>query len=141
MEKIELRKFRENDLENIMRLFNNENILRNLRAKKMKFTRSDEKKWIKNTIQEYKKKSPKEYNLVITSNDEFVGGIGAHKIDLVHKNVEVGYWIGEHYQGRGYATAAVKLFLKDLDKRFGFIRISAYTLDYNSGSQRVLEKT
>jgi RimJ/RimL family protein N-acetyltransferase len=49
---------------------------------------------------------------------------------------EVGYWIGREYWGRGIATRALRLFLKELSARPLF----AHVARHNIGSRRVLEK-
>ena len=49
---------------------------------------------------------------------------------------EVGYWIGREFWGRGIATRALQLFLKELPIRPLF----AHVARHNVGSRRVLEK-
>ncbi|HEX4592788.1 MAG TPA: GNAT family protein [Bryobacteraceae bacterium] len=44
----------------------------------------------------------------IWSGDEFIGGIGTHKIDWLYRKVEVGYWIAQKFQGRGIVTDACR---------------------------------
>ena len=48
---------------------------------------------------------------------------------------EVGYWIGREHWGRGYATAALRLLLREIPDR----PISAHIAIHNIGSQRVVE--
>jgi RimJ/RimL family protein N-acetyltransferase len=48
---------------------------------------------------------------------------------------EVGYWIGRAFWGRGYATAALRLLLREIPARPIFAHVA---LD-NVGSRRVLE--
>ena len=48
---------------------------------------------------------------------------------------EVGYWIGQSYWGRGYATGALRLLLDEIPDRPIFARCAAH----NAGSRRVLE--
>src|SRR5690348_6582399 len=40
----------------------------------------------------------------IWSGNEFIGGIGTHKIDWLYRRVEIGYWIAQGFQGRGIVT-------------------------------------
>ena len=49
---------------------------------------------------------------------------------------EVGYWIGREFWGRGVATRALQLLLKELPIRPLF----AHVARHNVGSRRVLEK-
>ena len=49
---------------------------------------------------------------------------------------EVGYWVGQAFWGRGYATQALRLLLAEIPDRPLFARCAAH----NTGSRRVLEK-
>lgn len=49
-----------------------------------------------------------EYGFVIKSGEEIVGRTGIYKIDLINQIGEIGYWLGEKYQGNGWMTAACK---------------------------------
>lgn len=78
----------------------------------------------------------------IVSNNNFIG-IGSlipqnheHRI-----NAEIGYWIGEPYWGRGYATVAVKLLVQFAFENLDITRIYAYVYGFNNASMRVLEKS
>lgn len=48
----------------------------------------------------------------IWSGDEFVGGIGTHKIDWLYRRVEIGYWIAQRFQGRGIVTDACRAVME-----------------------------
>ena len=49
---------------------------------------------------------------------------------------EVGYWIGRSHWGKGYATAALRLLLGEIEDR----PMTAHVALDNIGSQRVVEK-
>jgi RimJ/RimL family protein N-acetyltransferase len=49
---------------------------------------------------------------------------------------EVGYWIGREYWGKGIATRALALLLKQVKTR----PLYGYVVKHNTGSRRVLEK-
>ncbi|MBS3074262.1 GNAT family N-acetyltransferase [Candidatus Pacearchaeota archaeon] len=142
IEKISLRKYNLGDIRHIMKLFVNDKILRpvSVPKKASEITRAYEMKWLKKTIGQYRKKNPEEYNLVITMNDEPIGGIGIGSINYYNNRAACGYWIGEPYWSRGYGTKALKVFLKEVIKKFKLVRIVAYTNDYNKASARILEK-
>jgi ribosomal-protein-alanine N-acetyltransferase len=75
------------------------------------------------------------------AEDVFIG-IGS-LIQQTHEhriNAEIGYWIGEPYWGKGYATAAVKQLIGFAFEELGLLRIYAGVYDYNVASMRVLEK-
>ena len=54
--------------------------------------------------------------------------------------MEIGYWVGEKYWGRGIATEAVGVITKYAFQRFDIIRLYADIFAANSASARVLEK-
>lgn len=61
--------------------------------------------------------------------------------DVYRINAEIGYWIGEPYWGKGYATEAVRLLIKFAFEELDLLRIYAKIYEYNIGSMKVLEKT
>jgi ribosomal-protein-alanine N-acetyltransferase len=66
--------------------------------------------------------------------------IGAIFLKLYTPVPEIGYWVGRPYWAQGYASEAAKRVLQYGFEVFKFHRMSAYCLDRNIGSQRVLEK-
>ncbi len=56
------------------------------------------------------------------------------------KNPEVGYGINDEFQGKGYATEAVKLALEWAFGHLGVMAVEAETDPDNIASQKVLEK-
>ena len=68
--------------------------------------------------------------------EELVGGCG---FKAEPQGVEIGYWIGRPYWGRGYATAAVELLVEEARRR-GLERLYAEVFAENPASMRVLEK-
>ena len=55
-------------------------------------------------------------------------------------NAEIGYWIGEPYWNKGYATETVKRLLNIAFKELNLLRVYASIFEYNRASMRVLEK-
>ena len=61
--------------------------------------------------------------------------------DILKKNAEIGYWIGEEYWGKGVMKEAIK---KMVDYGFGhldIVRIFARIYGNNIPSQKVIEKS
>ena len=50
---------------------------------------------------------------VLFFNGVMAGMAGFHPIDWPNRNAELGYWIGEHFTGKGIATAAVARLLHE----------------------------
>lgn len=139
---IKLRKFKLSDANNLHKLFANDKVLKNLSGnmKAKKITIEQEKDYIKNTISNYKPRNPKVYHLAITINNKIIGSIGAHKINYKTLEAEIGYWIGENYWGKGYATKAIKQISKRLFNKFNLKKIKASPFSSNKASQKALEK-
>ena len=56
------------------------------------------------------------------------------------QSCNVGYWVAEAYNGRGYATVALAQVCERAFGELGLHRIEAGTLLHNVASQRVIEK-
>jgi [ribosomal protein S5]-alanine N-acetyltransferase len=71
-----------------------------------------------------------------------VGGIGIHpQQDIMKKNAELGYWLGERYWGKGIITRAVGQMIDFAFHTYDITRIYARPFGTNTASQKVLEKT
>jgi len=53
---------------------------------------------------------------------------------------ELGYWLGEPFWGKGFATAAAQQLLTYAFQELDFQKVYAYVFAYNPASMRVLEK-
>lgn len=69
-----------------------------------------------------------------------IGGCGFHDIEPGHK-VEVGYWLGQPYWGRGFMTSVVAAACEFATDTWNVKRIAAHVFDGNTRSARVLEKS
>jgi len=82
----------------------------------------------------------KSLTTVIIFENEVAGIISFHAIDWQNKKVEIGYWMGERYAGKGIMPKAVRA-LTDyafFDLRFNRVEIRAAY--FNKPSRRVAEK-
>lgn len=61
-------------------------------------------------------------------------------LDVNRYSAEVGYFVGEQYWNRGYATEALRLVGNFAQFRHGLKRLYATVFDFNLASMRVLEK-
>ena len=76
----------------------------------------------------------------ITAQDgNLVGAINL-RLELGHHRGELGYWIGEPFWGRGYATEAVCAVIEYGFLTLGLNRIEARHLSRNPASGRVMQK-
>lgn len=73
--------------------------------------------------------------------DEIVGGITLSQVfRRAFQNCYLGYWVAEEHNGRGYATAAVRLAVSYAFDDLGLHRVQANVMTKNPRSSRVLEK-
>ncbi len=79
--------------------------------------------------------------LGIMYKNECIGVIGAHfQPDVYQHSVELGFWIGETYWGKGIMTKACREYLKYLFEKKDINRIYSSVFEWNKSSMRVLEK-
>lgn len=134
---IQLRKLKLNDREALASMANNRKIWNFVRDKMPHpYTLEDADRFIA-----MKKDQLEDFVFAIDFDDCFSGMIGLHpQADIYKRSMELGYWIGEDYWGRGIASEAVKQVLKFGFSLNGITRIFAGVLENNSASMRVLEK-
>ncbi len=118
-------------------LANNPKIAMNLRDSfPQPYTIHDARFWI-----EYNQKFNPPQNFAIELDGRLAGSIGAERgKDELRTNVQLGFWVGEPFWGKGIATEAVKVFTQFLFEKFDIERIYTQVFDYNGESMKVLEK-
>ena len=78
------------------------------------------------------------YSWVMDVEDIVVGTIGAY--DYKDDRIEVGFSVDRGWQGRGFATQALKKVLEYLLENEGISCVTAWCAAENIGSKKVLEK-
>lgn len=134
-----IRAWRAEDKDALAALLNNKNILNNLRdGLPYPYTASDAAEYIAAMRSADRTET---FAFAIAAEDTLVGSIGVFRRGNIHRRTaEMGYYIGEPYWGRGFATSAVKQTCRYLFERTDIIRIFAEPFAYNAASCRVLEK-
>jgi [ribosomal protein S5]-alanine N-acetyltransferase len=132
-----IREWRVGDEDSLVRHANNPKIWRNVRdAFPHPYTRRDAEQWIALSISQ----SPA-VSFAIEIDGEAVGGIGlVPREDVYRRSIEIGYWLGEAYWGRGVMTEAVRAITDYAFSNFDVCRVFAGVFEWNRGSARVLEK-
>jgi [ribosomal protein S5]-alanine N-acetyltransferase len=81
------------------------------------------------------------FGLFLTATDRL---IGRYRLSWIMRDfaesANLGYFLAEQYNGRGYSTRAVKRIVRFAFDELGLHRVAAATLPNNFGSQKVLEK-
>ena len=78
------------------------------------------------------------YSWVMDVDDVIVGTIGAY--DYKDNQIEVGFSVVKGWQGRGFATEALKKVLEYLTENEGIHCVTAWCASENIGSRTVLER-
>lgn len=79
-------------------------------------------------------------DFLIFVDGKVAGAIGLSEIDWTDKKAHIGYWLGEEFWHRGYATEALGSVVDFARKELKLVRLYAKVLDYNTPSLRVLMK-
>jgi ribosomal-protein-alanine N-acetyltransferase len=80
------------------------------------------------------------FRWLVCDGETPIGSVSLKNISKMMRYGEIGYMIGEKFQGRGVGTAAVKLALEKIFNETDLRRIFAYVHDENAPSRRLLEK-
>jgi len=89
-----------------------------------------------------RKKKPHEILLGIEHKamGEIIGGIGLHNINYLHKNAEIGCWIGVPFQRQGLVTEAMQAALKYAFTTLKLKRVYAQVFAGNIASQKLVKR-
>lgn len=141
MSHISLRPLSVADIEQKTILFKDKDLIFNLGNRHVTFdsvTIESERAFFKEQMARTNEK--KDLVLEILLDGKIIGIIGTKGIDFEKLESEIGYWIGKAYWGKGYATKAVKLFVKQFFDNFNIKRLYAFSFESNPASAKVLEK-
>ncbi|MDZ5725558.1 GNAT family protein [Acetobacterium sp. K1/6] len=137
--KTTLRKWAEEDANQLAAALNNKKILENLRdGLPFPYTVEDAKEYIK-AMQD--SQADNTFAYAITDEGRVIGSIGVFRKDNIHfRTAELGYYIAEPDWGQGHGTRAVKQICELVFETTDIIRIFAEPFARNLGSCRILEK-
>jgi len=79
------------------------------------------------------------FEVVPRAEGNIAGMVGIRNVNANTLSGEIGFWIGESYQGKGYAKSALKLLIAFGLKKLGLNRIYATALARNSKSIALME--
>jgi RimJ/RimL family protein N-acetyltransferase len=133
----DVRSWRADDLEALVRYGDNRNIWIYLRDRfPHPYTRADGRVFLKQTLAQ----AP-ETTFAIASGGEAIGCIGYQlQADVERVSAEIGYWLAEPFWGRGIATDALVAVTQHAVTTHGLTRVYALPFAENAASCRVLEK-
>jgi RimJ/RimL family protein N-acetyltransferase len=135
--KITLRPWHINDAKDLAELANNKNIAQFM-ADVFPYPYSLENA---KTFIAFATSNPNSKIFAIIVDGKPVGSIGLHlQTDILRKNAEIGYWLGEQYWGKGIITQAVPQMIDYGFNNMDIVRIFARIFETNKASQKVVEK-
>jgi ribosomal-protein-serine acetyltransferase len=70
----------------------------------------------------------------IWTRRQFCGVIGTHKLDLLNRKGEIGYWLGQSFQGRGIMTEACRAVMTHLFTEIDLHRVAIHCARENEKS-------
>ncbi len=133
-----LRTWQKGDEQALAEIANNFNIWKNLTdIFPYPYTLKDAEEWIEHTIRD----EPNQ-NFAIIVNGKVAGGVGfSFKAKNYCRCVEIGYWLGETYWGKGIGSHIVNEFSMYIFQQYPEVfRQEALVVEYNPASRKVLEK-
>ena len=139
-ERLELRPFVAGDAEALFEYAKNPNVTR--------FTLWDAHQTVADTVQfvsdyavlRYMEGVPEPYAITLKPAPQPVGSCGCFWAAEPHRTMELGYWIGEPFWGKGYVVEACRAVLLLAFAEYGPERMQARVIDGNAASERVLVK-
>lgn len=135
-ERLVLRPLEVADLERLVSLANNLSVSRNLSRLPYPYTIADAQHWL--SLQDQGRLSDGGLAFAVTLGGGFIGGIGLGPLHSVQH--ELGYWLGEPYWGRGFASEASRAVIDYGFEMLGLGVIAAGHFADNHASGRVLTK-
>jgi RimJ/RimL family protein N-acetyltransferase len=135
--KVILRQWKKSDAEALAKIANNKKIWDNVRDRlPYPYTKKDAKEWL-SLVKQQKTVT----TFCVEADGEMAGSVGfTIKDDVYRKSVEIGYFIGEAFWGRGIATEAIRQLIEYIQENLDIVRIYAEVFEYNKASMKVLEK-
>lgn len=134
---LQIRSWRKSDLDALVRHANNLTIASKLRDQfPHPYTRRDGIDYL-----EFVRDQKPERNFALQYQGEAIGGLGFQiGVDISRVSAEMGYWLGETFWGRGFASRAAQAASDWAFAEYKLTRVFALVFSHNLASARVLEK-
>jgi [ribosomal protein S5]-alanine N-acetyltransferase len=134
---LRLRAFQSTDAERLARIAGVPSVVQFTLGIPLPYSVKAAKEWIGGLRE--RNASGLEWIVAICWHGHLIGSVGL-TIESEHRRAELGYWLGEDYRGRGFASAAIKESLKIAFTDLGLQRIYALCFPENAASQQLLRK-
>lgn len=137
-ERLFLRRFEERDIPDIAKYGNDKEIHDNTLTVPFPYTEEDARKFYEKCRENYFKED-EGFQYIVEDENGFIGVLGVHKPEK-NVRVELGYWMGKEFRGRGYMSEALEAVSNYLLKEHIFERVYLMTFMWNKASSKVAEK-
>jgi ribosomal-protein-serine acetyltransferase len=101
-------------------------------------TVDDTLSFIRSSLEQFS--SNKGFVAGIWSERKFCGVIGTHKLDLLNRKGEIGYWLGRSFQGQGIMTEACRAMVTHLFTEIDLNRVTIHCARENEKSCAVAQR-
>ena len=132
-ERLILRQWNIEDLNDIVEGLNNINVLKWLASAPFPYTKKDGQAFIKRTIDN----DLLNFAIVLKSENKVIGGTQIININMQNGTADGGIWINEKYQGHGYGTEAFGARIKYAFEVLGLRRLENGYFKGNEKSHRM----
>ena len=84
-------------------------------------TSEDTLRFVRSALEQFAENSS--FVAAIWNGERLAGTVGVHRIDWVNRRVEIGYWLGREYEGRGIMTNACRVVVTHLFRELELHRV------------------
>lgn len=133
-----LRRYRPDDVEQLYKYFGTDPAMYKYSGWNPYATLAMTRETVQGFIDSYHDEHSYSWVMDANGDDVVAGTIGAY--DYNKGQIEVGFSVSRAWQGRGFATEALKAVLAHLTENEGISCVTAWCAAENTGSRKVLEK-
>ena len=138
-EKVRLREYRKEDIEQVLR-FVNEPAFRRLVNPRIPYpwTLEDEQKWFEKNSAAHDTYS---FAIETLAESKYIGGCGVNEVDWKNSVAVAGIFIGDGgYRGKGYGTDAMRVLIRFVFDQMNMNKIKLHVFSINEQAIRCYEK-
>ena len=134
-----LRPFLISDAENVANLCNNYNLYKNTLHLPYPYTINSALSWIETHEKNFNEDKLYEFAITCKESGKLFGAISLSN-NKNYNNGEIGYWLGEEFWGKGYATEAAKGILEFAFNIKNYHKVYGRFFSRNPASGKVMTK-
>jgi RimJ/RimL family protein N-acetyltransferase len=142
-ERLILRALRQDELPRLTKLIGVWDVARWLSVLPFPYKQTDAEEFYGEIEPFYASGEPQFFAMALKSDGLLIGGVGLHKPRIsnpIEGEVEIGYWLGQDFWGKGLMSEATRSIVATGFKRATTKAIGATTSLENKASQKILQK-